>query len=320
MSQHDLRETLLLSIYDELKPEEKYLLEEHVAHCRDCGEALSEMQSLHELLNRTRLADPPEELLWQARQSLWTRLDTAEAHPEKGLLARIRAWWVAPGIQASSGGPYPFSPLRIGGALATLAIGILAGYVFFGADIDTEQIPLGESGIANVRFIEDGDQESPIEVVFDSVRPVRINGDVSSPDVRRVLRYAALNERNDGVRLRAMNELYGHFEDDPDAEFRGTLLSVLRTDRNAGVRRSALNALQRLPVDSQIQSAFLDVLRYDPNPGLRVAAINALESSALEGSVLDEDTLNVLRESVASDENNYVRIRSQSLLREVDYK
>ena len=98
------------------------------------------------------------------------------------------------------------------------------------------------------------------------------------------------------------------------------MIASLARDANPGVRRRALAALQRLPLDGEIRGALLDVLRNDPNPGLRVAAINALESAALEGLSFDDSVLEVLRNSRETDDNNYVRIRSGAFLNEVEYR
>jgi hypothetical protein len=70
------------------------------------------------------------------------------------------------------------------------------------------------------------------------------------------------------------------------------------------------------PFDEEIKQAFLHVLMRDKNPALRIAAINSLDSARVEGQPRDKDLLEVLKERMQSDENNYIRIRAKAVLKE----
>lgn len=319
MKHREMSDLLTLSLYGELDESQEFLLTEHLSACRDCRERLNQYKELHGLLDHHGENLSLDETLLEARGRL------------SGSLARSRSnrwsFWRRPGASPGRTEPLPYpgsaKPLWLFPTLSAgtvmLLLGIVLGSLYSGQrPLQLEMAP--ESRIANVRILGGGTPEEPLELVYDNVRPTRLRGTVEDPEIRRILSYAALNERNDGVRLQAVRKLDEHFANSPDEEIKMTLLDSLQNDDNPGVRRRALLALEGLPVDSEIRQALLQVLRFDPNPGLRVAAINALEGAALEGLQIDEAFIETLRERLESDENKYVRRRSEAFLREVSYR
>jgi HEAT repeat protein len=97
---------------------------------------------------------------------------------------------------------------------------------------------------------------------------------------------------------------------------KSALISALKNDNNPGVRMESLKTLLNLPFDNEINESLLYVLQHDKNSGLRIAAINGLASATLNGKTMDEQTLKVLNQKVKNDDNEYVRIRAASLLKE----
>jgi HEAT repeat protein len=124
-----------------------------------------------------------------------------------------------------------------------------------------------------------------------------------------------LNEQNPGVRLQSINAMT--LQKVPDREVKSTLITALKTDENAGVRKEALLALKNFSMDDDIKQAFLFVLTHDSNPGLRIAAINYLDSARVVGKGYDQDVLSVLREKMQSDDNNYIRLRAKAAIEEI---
>jgi len=100
-------------------------------------------------------------------------------------------------------------------------------------------------------------------------------------------------------------------------EIKRALIQALKSDGNAGVRKEALKALQKLPVDKVIKDALLYLLSHESNPGIRVEAINYLDKFVLSDKPYDTDILKVLKERMQSDNNNYVRIRAKNVYEEV---
>lgn len=95
---------------------------------------------------------------------------------------------------------------------------------------------------------------------------------------------------------------------------KAALLLALRTDRNDGVRKAALQAILRYPGDREVRDGLLYVLLNDRNPGLRIAAINGLDTLRARGYVPDEEMIRAFRESVQNDENLYVRTKAQTII------
>ncbi len=321
MRHQDLKSMLVLSLYGELNDGERFLLAEHLKECVRCRRELADLQQFHSYLGADEASEPPPELLFQARHSLWSALDSSASTTSRPRLAGRLAGWLHP---LSSSGNRPsgtwLSPVLSGAAM--LALGLLCGFWIFssGADGGEGLQPLDTPGIANIRFLESDPDEQEVELVYDEVRPVRLKGNVDDQAIRRVLTHAAVHERNPGIRLAAVNRLGENLEALPVGLIKQTLVVSLQTDENDGVRKRALEALQRLPFDADVQRAYLYVLQYDPNPGMRVAVINALELAALDGMNVAPDLLEVLKERTTADDNDYVRIRSQSFLRQVEYK
>lgn len=319
MQHQDLKKMLILSLYGELSEGEQFLLKEHLQGCGQCRQELADLEQFHAFLGRDEGLEPPEELLFAARHTLWRSLDSSPAPGRPGWAGRL-AGWLRPSSSPGASPSLWLAPALSGAAM--LAIGLLVGYWAFsgGAASDGSFQSLDDSGIANVRFLDSDPANREVDLVYDQVQPVRLKGNLDDQEVRRILAYAAVHERNPGIRLRAVNELGENMQTLPNGLIKQTLMLSLQTDKNDGVRRRALEALQSLPFDADVQKAYLYVLQYDPNPGMRVAVINALELAALDGMRVAPDILEVLKERTVADDNDYVRIRSESFLRQVEYK
>jgi hypothetical protein len=101
-----------------------------------------------------------------------------------------------------------------------------------------------------------------------------------------------------------------------DPKIQNALISTLRTDNNPGVRRAALNSLLQVRYNAKIKDALINVLNNDKNAGLRVAAINALIDKEKEGQ-MDKKLYNALHNKTVNENNEYIRMRAKSALKEV---
>jgi HEAT repeat protein len=91
-------------------------------------------------------------------------------------------------------------------------------------------------------------------------------------------------------------------------------------DRNPGVRMKAIEALQGFEQDPEVRQALFNALQSDDNSGVRVEAINILLNALRSGNTFvasDPRMLEVLRDRLRNDPNNYVRLQSQAALREL---
>ncbi len=84
------------------------------------------------------------------------------------------------------------------------------------------------------------------------------------------------------------------------------------------MRLKALEALRGLGADPDVRSAMLAVLADDDNSGLRVEAVNGLLAALGQADApdthFDNGALNVLRDRMQHDPNQYVRQRSAAAL------
>ena len=322
MNHEQYKELLQLSLYDELDRDEAHTLEKHLAVCKDCRSELEELKNLHSALAQHRPPEVTEQLLQETRQELRVALRNERVRQSgwEKLAERARDL-ILPQYKIAFG------------AVATLAVGILLGYLVF-APSSTQRVheqpplqvaretPQGlkeSTRITNVRFINSDVSSGEVEFMFEAVKPVRMEGSVNDPEIQKVLAYALLNDQNPGVRLRSVDAIGSEQLKQPaiEGEIKEALIAALKSDENPGVRKEALAVLQKFPFDDETKRVFLDVLIHDNNSGLRIAAINALEAARGESRHLDQEVLNVLKEKMRSDENNYIRLRARAVVEEM---
>jgi len=92
----------------------------------------------------------------------------------------------------------------------------------------------------------------------------------------------------------------------------GALLSAVRHDANVGVRLKAIEGLRPYADHPDTRKALAQVLLTDNNPGVRAQAIDLLVQNR------ELDVINVLQQLVRTEENSYIRMRSQKALREMN--
>ncbi len=317
---HDTyKEWLQLSMHEELNADDQQLLRNHLAGCSECQAEQEHMLKFFHLLTKTQRVEPSDALLKEARSELRAALRAEEN--------RVSLWqWLGDAITVVSRPRIAFAL----GSVATLVIGLFAGYVIFspptaemqvGSQQTSEALPINREApqITNVQFIDSDAKDGDVEFTFDFVTPVRMKGSVDDPAVQKVLAHALLSEQNPGVRLRSVNAMARQAEDEklPDDEIRLALMRAVQSDPNPGVRKEALNVLQKFPVDRTMMNTYLNVLAKDENAGIRVAAINGIEKARLEGHPVGQNAIDILKTRIASDDNNYVRARAMAVLQEI---
>ncbi len=320
MTHQQYKEWIQLSVLEELTTDERELLERHIDQCCECRAELEQLMKFTARLPKCQFFQPTEQLLQEARQEL--RVALRLERMKKPMWATLKTWWDA----LTSGS----LRLAVGGA-AMIAVGMLLGYFAFSGGetpegsfvgnlaIQHTASSRGETKVTNVRFLTSETVEGEVEFVFEAVTPIRMKGSLHDPSVQRILAQALVTEKNPGARLRAVSTLgvYAEQSNQPDQEIKAALIQALKSDSNVGVRKEALRVLQLFPMDKDIQNALLHVLRYELNPGLRIEAINILEKPVVAGQWRNEEIINVLREKMESDQNNYIRLRARNVYEEV---
>jgi anti-sigma factor RsiW len=312
------QELLHLSLYGDLEEDEERCLDEHVQTCSDCSTELAELKKLNAVLRQRSQVEVTDQLLDEARRELRVALRIAES----------KRFSLAEWIERFTFFPMPSVRLAaVSGA--TLVIGLSLGYLAFhpGEDsqlsgvmpaVGSSMVERTEPRVSGFRFLQQPQENGDVEIAFDLVTPVRLKGNVADNAVQRVLAQALMNEQNPGARIRTVSALAAQVDASlrPDEEVKAALIQALKSDGNVGVRREALKALRKLPIDKVIKDALLYLLTHDRNPGIRVEAINYLDQSVLTDEVRDPDILKVLQERMQKDENNYVRIRAKNVYEE----
>jgi hypothetical protein len=294
-------------VFGDLPENQATRLEKHLGSCRECRAELEELRKFNAAVSRSPLPEPAEEMLREARSQFRSALQAEGRREARGQVSRF---WDA----VTS--PRPALAL---GLVGLLAVGILAGRYFLPAPSESQALPPdvvpGEAiRITNMQLIGGGDPAEEIELTFDAVKPVRLRGFREDPEIQKILAYAVVNSNNPGVRLRAVGSVNSRSTVPQDREMKAALLLALRTDRNDGVRKAALQAILRYPGDREVRDGLLYVLLNDRNPGLRIVAINGLDTLRARGYVPDEEMIRAFRESMKNDENLYVRTKAQTII------
>lgn len=321
MSHDRFREFISLSIYDELNEEEQLALEEHLKGCEPCAKELESLKKLHVVLGSRPLIEVSDDLLQQSRAEL--RANLRAERLKQSFWQRLKEsmpTWITQNSAAWSG------------AMA-LVIGLLIGHVAFPPPV-ASPVPgegkgtpgvttaqweppkdAGDLQFTNVKFIDNDASDGQIEFTFNAVAPMHYKGSINDPKVQQVLTHAILNEDNPGTRLTAVNSFEGlQPKSSTDPEIKAALICAATKDTNPAVRQQALSVLEKFPFDAEIKKTFLYVLMQDENPGLRIEAIKGLEGKKVMD---DQDVLDVLKKKADTDDNNYIRIRANQVLREV---
>jgi hypothetical protein len=319
MKHTDYKELLRLSFIDELNEEDRRVLDDHVKTCGECRGEVDEMRKLGTLLGRGQRFPVTDQMLDEARRELRAalRLEQSRRPFWGGILEQIDVL-LAPSVR-----------IALGSALMVV-VGLVAGYVLFKPSevagvsgiaqaVGQSNLQSTETKITNFRFVGQTFQGNDVEFTFDLLTPVHMKGNISDPTVQRVMAQALMNDQNPGARLRTVSAIADQAEkmNDSDKEIKVALLQAAKGDANVGVRKQALRALQRFPLDNEIKDALLFVLKNEENPGIRIEVISFLQSPELSRQVVDQDLLNVLKNRMQSDNNNYVRTRAKHFYEEV---
>ena len=297
MSCEPVKRNLSLFLYGELSLEEEQALQDHLEACEGCRKAFEAEKELHELLDKREL-EPSPALLAKCRRDLEARVTLAAA-PRSGWRA-----WFAPAFTGHW--QWAFKPL---GAAALVALG------FFGARWSgpgAAVVPLAgtkpEGVISRVRYVQP-DPSGRIQILLEETSQRLITGRRDDEPIHRLLLAAARESADPGLRGESMDILKTR---PYSADVRRALLQALQHDPNAGVRLKALEGLSQFAAEPDVRSTLAGVLLADDNPGVRTQAIDLLIQKR------EEDIVGVLQELMQKENNNYVRLRCQRALQEMN--
>ena len=313
MKHQKFREMMELALLKELSETELEELHKHLIECEDCQYEYDKLNNFYKEIDNLDKKEADELSLLNARRELRLNLDKEVS--QRSFFEKI--------IEAANNFSfYYYKPILVGAA--SLFVGLFMGYIFFHSNnennfIDEAQLNPASAKITNVRFIQPAGINGDVQFTFEAIKPVTIKGNIDDPQIQMILARALLNEKNPGSRFNTVNAIASQTEEKNavvDPKVKSALITTLELDNNPGVRKRALTALLNLPYDQQIKNALLFALVRDSNSGIRIAAINGLTSATMEGNKFDEGTLKILKQKSKNDDNEYVRIRAASLVKE----
>jgi hypothetical protein len=309
------RDCIVLLNYGELPDELAGVLEQHLIGCVDCTEELEAFQRFEERLATTPVLEPSPNLLAQSRMRLDDALDMIPPH---GFLTQLTTnfyRWIG-NVQSAP-------------ALATLLLGVgfLVGNFTHRYQVANAPKPKSndvvminrqiEGVIANVTGIVQTPNSELVQVNYNKIVPETMEGSLDSPEIRKLLLVGTNAAATPGVRMNSVSLLTdeckaGH-ACQPAADgigIRHALMVSLRYDEDAGVRRKALEGLQRyVGQDLHVRDAVLEAVAHDPDAEVRRTAIGLLEPVQSDSSVRQ-----VLRTVATQDTNPYIRTASYNAL------
>ena len=291
--------------YGEVAPDAEEAIEEHLDACSSCRAEWERQRALASALDRHALAPPPE-LLAECRHDL-ARAIYREESPEArrsasdpwGLFREAFSSLWRPGIRFRQ-------PV---GAVALIALG------FFAARF-TGTWPAGASlasftpdaMVSSIRSVQP-DNAGSVQISLDETRRRVVSGRLDDHNIQRLLMAAAREQDNPGVRVESVELLKDRGS---SAAVRGVLLEAVTHDPNPGVRLKALEGLKRFAADAEVRKTLAQVLLKDQNAGVRIQAIDLLIANR------DAATVSTLQTLIGKEDNNYIRLRCQNALRNMN--
>lgn len=315
MEHQTYKEMIQLALLDELNDNELNMLHQHLIECSECQAEYDKLKKYYDVIDQNKSSEIDEPFLQDARRQFRLKLDydiSKQTIIEKAFNALRRNLWA-------------YKRPAFAGAFS-LAAGLFFGYLLFAPEGSvkisnfTENLGLtkGSAEIANVQFVNSDSSNGEVEFSFDEVKRVTMKGKLNDPAVQKILANALVNEKNPGTRIQTVNALANQtmVNNKANPKVKSALITALKFDGNPGVRMEALKALLNLPYDNDINESLLYALEHDKNSGLRIAAINGIASAKLNGKTIGQEEVKVLNQKVKNDDNEYVRIRAASLLKE----
>ena len=292
------RRSFSLLLYGELAFDDEERVYLHLDSCESCRAELERERKFQTVCDSGEV-EPPAELLLESRQALRRRLLAARRErAQHSFWDFFKIRWVP-------------SYLRPVGALALVAAGFFGARIGGGGGFGPFHTAgvLAEPAASRVRYVEP-EPSGEVQIVVDETRQRVLSGRLDDERIRHLLLAAAKDPADPGLRVESMDILRANSQSE---DIRAALLYALQHDSNAGVRLKALDGLRAYADDPEVRKALTHVLLADNNPGLRTEAIDLLTQSKER-----QPLVGVLQELLRKENNNYVRLRCQKVLQQMN--
>jgi hypothetical protein len=300
------QQKIALFAYGELPDDQCHALEGHLTTCKRCQEEFAAVQALQQAMALAPAQEPSANMLAQARLRLEEALDSM---PRSSWLMRLQQS-IFRGVSMLGRAPVAASALLVLG----LGAGSWAGYQVAARSHPPVYVAAAGPGkIANISSIVRQPNTENVQVNFNRLVPETAQGSLDDPQIRQLLLVGAESPVNPGVErnsvdLLADECLAGH--QCTDGPIRNALLVALRYDKDDGVRLRALNGLKPyVAEDMRVRDGVLEALMEDPDATVRQRAIELLQPVEADSSVR-----HVLHTVATDDDNPHIRTVSQQVL------
>jgi hypothetical protein len=198
--------------------------------------------------------------------------------------------------------------VRPAGAVALIALKFISARLIPVSSTGTRSPNPADVVATRMRYVEP-QANGRVQIVLEETRQRRIAGALNDERVRNLLMAAAQDPADPGLRVDSVELLTRQAQ---AAEVRGALLTALRGDPNPGVRLKALDALKPHAGDAEVRRVLSHVLLNDDNAGIRTQAVDLLVQHR------EQDMVGVFQELMRREDNDYIRLRTQRVLREMN--
>jgi anti-sigma factor RsiW len=299
-------QSIPLYFYGELAPSDEDGLEEHLHSCPACAREMERQRALAAAL-AGRQVEPSVAFLDDCREDLMAALtgrtpQRAAVLPQSRGRRRPGPWSLF--LDALADSFSGLERLRIPlGAAVMVALGFIAARVTtnrISGSTEASLFPI-------VRSIQN-DGSGRVQISLDETRRRVVSGRKDDQNIEQLLLAAARGD-NPAARLESLGLLKDRTE---SSEVRDLLLNRVAQDPNPGVRLAALEGLKPLAGDPDVRKALAHVLLTDENPDMRIQAVDLLVAHR------DDSIVGVLQDLMQKEDNNYVRMKSEQALKEMN--
>jgi hypothetical protein len=298
-----VRKLIPLYYYGELTPEEEDHVEGHVFECADCARETGRQRTLAAALDQ-RQAELPPMLLDDCRAGLMPAIEGAAPAPKVRAKGPWRLFLEAM-VDTLSGFGRWRQPLT---AMALVALGFFAAHVpAWRGSLASVASMAPDQAFSTVRSVM-ADNSGRVQIAYDETERRMVSGPIDDRNIRRLLE-AGSRDENPDVRVQAVDLLKARVG---SADVREVLLNRLANDPNAGVRLKAIEALKPLAFEPEVRKTLAQALLADDNPAVRMQAVDLLIAHR------DDSMVGVLQSLVQKEDNDYVRLRCEKALKEMN--
>jgi HEAT repeats/Putative zinc-finger len=303
------QQKIALFAYGELPDDQCHALEGHLTTCNRCQEEFAAVQALQQAMALAPAQEPSANLLAQARLRLEEALDSM---PRTSWLMRIQQSMFR-GVSMLGRAPVAASALLVLGLGSGGWAGYQYGARNHRPVAELAGAVEGAGKIASVSSIAREPNTENVEVHFNRLVPETTQGSLDDARIRELLVLGAQSQLNPGVAQKSVNLLAQECQEEHqcgDGPIRKALLVALRNDKDDKVRLNALNGLKPyVAEDMSVRDGVLEALLDDSDATIRSRAIELLHPVEADSSVRE-----VLHTVASEDDNPHIRTVSQEVL------